>query len=233
MARRPGKSVPAQGLLPGTPRDPDGPDAGWGHENLAWRADHRHVAGLDEVGRGALAGPVVVAAVIFPRGTRLEGLRDSKALSPRRREKLACLIRDSALSWSLGVAEAAEVDRLNVLEATLAAMRQAVDALSPRPDLLLLDAVHLPGSDVPQRRLVKGDRLCASIAAASILAKVERDRRMVEFDRIYTYYRFGENKGYGTTAHLQALESHGPCSIHRRTFRRVRGPEDKPGPLLA
>ena len=113
------------------------------------------------------------------------------------------------------------------------AMRRAVSHLLVTPDLLLLDAVRLPGSEIAQRRLVKGDRLCASIAAASILAKVERDRRMVEFDRIYAYYCFGENKGYGTPAHLAALENQGPCPIHRLSFRRVLGPQERQGTLLA
>jgi ribonuclease HII len=188
---------------------------------------------MDEVGRGALAGPVVVGAVIFPPGTDLEGLRDSKMLSAARREQLAGTIRNMATSWSVGVADAQEVDRLNVLEATFVAMRQALERLAVPPDLLLLDAVRLPGTSIAQRRLVKGDRLCASIAAASILAKVERDRRMVEFDRIHTYYGFGENKGYGTPAHLEALKTRGPCPIHRRSFRRVLGPEETQGPLLA
>ncbi len=224
---------PAQELLPGTPSGARGPDAGWGHEQQAWNRGHGNVAGLDEVGRGALAGPVVVGAVVFPEGTDLAGLRDSKLLSAVRRERLAGEIRKQARCWSLGVAEAEEVDRLNVLEATFVAMRRALSDLAVTPDLLLLDAVRLPGSEISQRRLVKGDRLCASIAAASILAKVERDRRMVEFHRIYTYYCFGENKGYGTPAHLAALESRGPCPIHRLSFRRVVGPKGRQDTLLA
>jgi ribonuclease HII len=217
---------PSQELLPGTPQEPAGPDAGWGHEQQAWADGYRLVAGLDEVGRGALAGPVVVAAVVFAPGADLPGLRDSKALSAQRREELAGEIRDAARCWTVAAVDAQVVDRVNVLEATYVAMRQAVAQLPSTPDLLLLDAVRLPGTEIPQRRLVRGDRLCASIAAASILAKIERDRCMVEFDRIYTYYRFGENKGYGTPAHLAALERQGPCPIHRLSFRRVRGRED-------
>lgn len=234
MKRRSGSAgQPAQELLPGTPSGARGRDAGWGHEQQAWSRGHGNVAGLDEVGRGALAGPVVVGAVVFPEGTDLAGLRDSKLLSAAHRERLAGEIRKQARCWSLGVAEAAEVDRLNVLEATFVAMRRALSDLVVTPDLLLLDAVRLPGSEIAQRRLVKGDRLCASIAAASILAKVERDRRMVEFDRIYTYYCFGENKGYGTPVHLAALEKRGPCPIHRLSFRRVLGPQERQGTLLA
>ena len=208
-------------MLPGAPEVSARRDAGWSHEEKAWAEGRLRVAGLDEVGRGALAGPVVVAAVIFAPATHLEGLRDSKALSPARREKLAVVIREVARAWAIGVSDAALVDRVNVLEATLVAMRDALGQLAPAPDLLLLDALRLPGTTIPQRRLVQGDRISASIAAASILAKVERDRRMVEFARIHPYYSFDENKGYGTRAHLEALELRGPCLIHRRSFRRV------------
>jgi ribonuclease HII len=179
------------------------------------------VAGLDEVGRGALAGPVVVAATVFPVGSRLDGLRDSKLLSPARREALAVEIRRHASVVSVERIEAAEVDRLNVLEATLLAMSRAIERMSPPPDYLLVDALRLPGVTIPQRRLIHGDRVCASIAAASIVAKVERDRMMVEFDGTYPYYGFGDHKGYGTRVHLAALETRGPCPIHRRSFRRV------------
>lgn len=233
MKRRSGGGArPTQELLPGTPQGARGGDAGWGHEQEAWNLGHGIVAGLDEVGRGALAGPVVVGAVVFPVGTQLTGLRDSKLLSAARREALAGEIREQALCWSLGMAGPEEVDSLNVLEATFVAMRRALTLLVPAPEMLLLDALRLPGNHIPQRRLVKGDRVCASIAAASILAKVERDGLMVEFDRIYTYYCFGENKGYGTPAHLAALESRGPCPIHRLSFRRVKVPQEPQSSLL-
>jgi len=196
-------------------------DAGWGHEDEAWAAGALRVAGLDEVGRGALAGPVVVAATIFPVGTRLGGLRDSKLLTPARRAALDIVIRQHVSSVTVERIEADEVDRLNVLEATLLAMSRAIERLSPPPDFLLVDALRLPGVTIPQRRLVHGDRVCASIAAASIVAKVERDRLMVEFEATYPYYGFGDHKGYGTRAHLAALETRGPCPIHRRSFRRV------------
>jgi ribonuclease HII len=210
-----------QDALPGVPAPALARDAGWGFEDDAWAAGYRRVAGLDEVGRGALAGPVVVAAVVLPRGCRLPGLRDSKLLGPRRREGLAAQIRSEALAISVARVEADTVDRVNVLEATLLAMTEAVRRLDPAADFLLIDALRLPGVVVPQRRLVHGDRLSATIAAASIVAKVERDRLMVEFDRTYPYYGFGDHKGYGTQAHLDALESRGPCPIHRRSFHRV------------
>jgi ribonuclease HII len=219
-------------MLPGTPGDPAGRDAGWEHERRAWEAGYRRVAGLDEAGRGALAGPVVAAAVVFGEAVEITSLRDSKALSARQRERLEEEIRDSAVAWGVGSVAPAEVDRLNVLQATLLAMRLALEEIDSPADLLLLDAVRLPGIDTPQRRLVGGDRVCASIAAASILAKVARDRQMVEFDRTYPYYGFGENKGYGTPAHLDALERRGPSPIHRFTFRRVRRPKDPESPLL-
>lgn len=186
------------------------------------------MAGIDEVGRGALAGPVVAAAVIFPPGFQMDGLRDSKLLSPRRREALAAEVRRRATAVAVEEAAAPVVDRVNVLEATLVAMSRAVSHLDPAPDFLLLDAVRLPGSEIPQRRLVQGDRLCASVAAASIVAKVERDRLMVEFDRSYPYYGFGRHKGYGTREHLEALRSRGPSPIHRRTFLRPHAEEGGP-----
>ena len=216
-----------QAAFPGTRTAGAGRDAGWGHEEEAWASGALRVAGLDEVGRGALAGPVVVAAAVFPVGSRLEGLRDSKLLSAARRGELADVIRREASAVTVQRIEADEVDRLNVLEATLLAMWRAIASISPPPDYLLLDAMRLPGVTIPQRRLVHGDRVCASIAAASIVAKVERDRLMVEFDGTYPYYGFGDHKGYGTRAHLAALETRGPCPIHRRSFRRVLS--DPPG----
>jgi ribonuclease HII len=219
---------PSQPGLPGSPPAAAGRDAGWGFEERCWGGGYRAVAGLDEVGRGALAGPVVVAAVVFHPGDRLAGLRDSKLLGAPRREVLAGEIRRRAATVVVERSEPDLVDRVNVLEATLLAMRRAVERLDPAPDLLLLDALRLPGLLIPQRRLVHGDRLCASVAAASIVAKVERDRLMVEFDRCYPYYGFGQHKGYGTKAHLDALRSRGPSPIHRRTFLRRDAAEDGP-----
>jgi len=215
------RSRPRQAALPGEPKAPTGRDAGWVFESRAWAQGFRAVAGVDEVGRGALAGPVLAAAVVFPPGCRPTGLRDSKLLTPARREALALEITDQAAAVALARVEADVVDRINVLQATLVAMSRAVALLAVRPDFLLLDAVRMPGTRLPQRRIVHGDRLSASIAAASIIAKVERDRLMVEFGKTYPYYGFGEHKGYGTRAHIEALERLGPSPIHRRSFRRV------------
>jgi ribonuclease HII len=226
-----GRSGSGQGTLPGTPAPSRSLEAGWEFEKRAWADGCAVVAGSDEVGRGALAGPVVAAMVVFPPGCALTGLRDSKLLSAARREGLAAEIRDAAQAFGFGDIEAAEVDRLDVLQASLKAMRLALASLPAPPDLLLLDAVRLRGVSIPQRRLLGGDRLSATIAAASILAKVRRDERMVELDRTYPYYGFGENKGYGTAAHLQALKQLGPSPVHRRTFRHV-GSHQEESPQL-
>lgn len=207
-------------MLPGTPSPPEHREAGWEFERLAWKDGRVAVVGVDEVGRGALAGPLVVAAVIFPSGSEMGGLRDSKQLPPGRRELLAGAIRERAVGIALERIDPDVVDRINVLEATLLGASRVVSRIRPRPDLVLLDALRLPGCTVPQRQLVRGDRLSASVAAASIVAKVERDRLMVEFDRSYPYYGFGRHKGYGTREHLEALRRRGPSPIHRRTFLR-------------
>ena len=202
----------------------------WAHEDALRREGYRRIAGLDEVGRGSLAGPVVAAAVILDRSSRLPRVRDSKLLSEGRRRQQFGEIALSAVAYGLGIAEAATVDRLNVLEATREAMRSAVNALPDQPDVLLIDAVELPGLDVPQRSLIHGDQRCLSIAAASILAKVFRDEMMKEFDDLFPGYRFRRNKGYGTAEHRQALLSLGPSPLHRRTFEGVLAfPSSKEG----
>ena len=176
------------------------------------------VAGVDEAGRGCLAGPVVAAAVVLsPR--RLAGLRDSKLLTGAARERLYDRILGSCLGWGVGVRGAADVDRLNVHRASLAAMRDAVRGLSPLPDFVLVDAFRIPALFIPQRGVVGGDRLCACIAAASIVAKVTRDREMVGLHRSDDRYGFDRHKGYATPGHLAALARHGPSPAHRRTFR--------------
>jgi ribonuclease HII len=193
----------------------------WTHEDALRRRGFRRVAGVDEVGRGSLAGPVVAAAVILGRSRRLAGVRDSKLLSEKGRRREFAEVALGAVSYGFGVADAATVDRINVLEATRGAMRAAVEALSERPDALLIDALELPDVPLPQRALVHGDRRCLSIAAASILAKVFRDEMMKEFDAFYPAYRFGSNKGYGTAHHCRALRVSGPSPLHRLTFGRV------------
>ncbi len=187
----------------------------------ALRRGYRWVAGLDEAGRGPLAGPVVAAAVMLPRQCRLPGLNDSKRLSESDRERLYQEVLKKASGVGVGMASAQEIDCMNILEATRLAMGRALTALAPPPDLLLIDALTLPSVRLPQRPIVKGDSLSASIAAASIIAKVYRDRLMTDSHRTYPQYNFKAHKGYPTTEHLHLLKRYGPCPIHRRTFRPV------------
>lgn len=181
-------------------------------------------AGVDEVGRGPLAGPVLAAAVVF-RGSGPDGLCDSKKLTARRRQALAEEIKATALCWSLGRAEVAEIDRLNILRASHLAMQRAVAALAARPDIVLVDGNLLPRFEIPALAIVRGDDRVPEISAASIIAKVARDAEMAELAAIYPGYGFEQHKGYGTAAHLAALELLGPCVLHRRTFAPVRKAE--------
>ncbi len=187
-------------------------------ERELWSAGKEYIAGVDEVGRGPLAGPVVTAAVILPKDFSLLGVDDSKKLSPKRREELFEQIKEAAVCWAIGRREPDRIDAVNILEATKEAMRDAVKALPVRPDHVLIDAVRLQGLDMPQTSIIKGDARSVSIAAASILAKVTRDREMVEMAGIYPGYAFESNKGYGTSAHYEGLRKLGPCPIHRKTF---------------
>ena len=180
------------------------------------------VAGLDEVGRGCLAGPVVAAAVILPERHRIKGIRDSKVLPRARREALYELILDRAQSVGVGCVEVEVIDRINILQATKLAMHEALGRMPERPDHLLIDALSLRDVEVPQRAIIDGDAISASIAAASIVAKVTRDRICDEFDRRYPAYGFARNKGYGTRTHVDALLEQGPCAWHRRTFSPIR-----------
>jgi ribonuclease HII len=187
-------------------------------ERELWSAGKEYIAGVDEVGRGPLAGPVVTAAVILPKDFSLLGVDDSKKLSPKRREELFEQIKEAAVCWAIGRREPDRIDAVNILEATKEAMLDAVKALPVRPDHVLIDAVRLQGLDMPQTSIIKGDARSVSIAAASILAKVTRDREMVEMAGIYPGYAFESNKGYGTSAHYEGLRKLGPCPIHRKTF---------------
>ena len=187
-------------------------------ERELWSAGKEYIAGVDEVGRGPLAGPVVTAAVILPKDFSLLGVDDSKKLSPKRREELFEQIKEAAVCWAIGRREPDRIDAVNILEATKEAMLDAVKALPVRPDHVLIDAVRLQGLDMPQTSIIKGDARSVSIAAASILAKVTRDREMVEMAGIYPGYAFESNKGYGTAAHYEGLRKLGPCPIHRKTF---------------
>jgi len=190
-------------------------------EQAAWRRGLTRVAGVDEAGRGPLAGPVVAAAVILPPGGRIEGVDDSKRLTTEERTRLCDVIGARAVAVGVGMADPATIDRVNILEATRLAMRQALAALAAAPELVLTDYVVLDGLECPQKNLVQGDRRSASVAAASIVAKVTRDRIMEAADRDYPEYGFGRHKGYPTPEHRAALVRHGPCPLHRRTFAGV------------
>lgn len=176
------------------------------------------ICGIDEAGRGPLAGPVVAGAVILPKDCRIFYLNDSKKVSEKRRELLFQEIMEKAVSCGVGIVSPGRIDEINILQATYEAMRQAVSRLSVTPQILLNDAVTIPGIDIPQVPIVKGDAKSVSIAAASILAKVTRDRMMEEYGKQYPEYGFAKHKGYGTAAHIQALRTYGPCPIHRRSF---------------
>nr|WP_243112774.1 ribonuclease HII [Caproiciproducens sp. NJN-50] len=188
------------------------------YENAARRDGLSLVCGIDEAGRGPLAGPVFAAAVIFPPHIRIEGLNDSKKLTPKRREELYGVILQTALAYGIGFASEDEIDKVNILQATFLAMRRAFDRLQLRPDCALVDGNRMPDLGVETRLIVKGDSLSASIAAASILAKVSRDRVMCQIDEIYPGYGFAKHKGYGTSLHREMLRKMGPCPVHRRTF---------------
>lgn len=181
-------------------------------------ADRGYLCGIDEVGRGPLSGPVVAAAVILPKDHRILYLNDSKKLSEKKREELYDVIMREAVAVGIGMAPPSRIDEINILQATYEAMRQAISRLSVKPDLLLNDAVTIPEVPIPQLAIIGGDRKSVSIAAASIVAKVTRDRMMVEYEDMFPGYKFAKNKGYGTAEHIAALKELGPCPIHRRSF---------------
>jgi ribonuclease HII len=176
------------------------------------------ICGIDEVGRGPLAGPVVAGAVILPRGVRILHINDSKKLSEKRRNELFEVIAERAVRWSVASSSPKRIDEINILQADYEAMQKAIRRLGVTPDLILADAVTIPGVSIRQNGIVHGDALVQPIAAASIMAKVTRDRYMTAVDRLYPEYSFASNKGYGTAAHIAALKKYGPCPIHRMTF---------------
>ena len=180
------------------------------------------IAGVDEVGRGALCGPVVAAAVIFQGRPPVRGINDSKQLTAARREKLKPRILHNALSFGIGIVSAEEIDRVNIYQATLKAMRLALEQLSPSPDFILVDGNRISGLPVANLNLIKGDARCITIAAASILAKVTRDHLMQSYASMYPMYDWGSNKGYSCKSHFRALHEHGPISFHRKSFRPVQ-----------
>ena len=177
-----------------------------------------YVCGIDEVGRGPFAGPVVACAVILPKDCNILYINDSKKLSEKRREELYEIIIKEAVAYGIGIKDNNRIDEINILQATYEAMREAISNLSVKPDVLLNDAVTIPGVDIKQVPIIKGDAKSISIGAASIVAKVTRDRMMAEFDEKYPGYEFAKNKGYGTAAHIEGLKKYGPCEIHRRSF---------------
>lgn len=184
----------------------------------AEQAGAKFICGIDEVGRGPLAGPVVACAVILPLGLKIPYVNDSKKVTALRREKLYDEIMEKAIAVGIGIRDEKRIDEINILQATYEAMREAIGNLKVQPDILLNDAVTIPGVDIPQVPIIKGDASSISIAAASIVAKVTRDRMMVDYDAVYPGYDFASNKGYGTKVHTEALRSMGPTPIHRRSF---------------
>lgn len=190
------------------------------YEKTAWASGAKLVAGVDEVGRGSLFGPVVAAAVVLDPCYRIRGLRDSKLLPAERREVLTQRIREHAVAWAIAAVDAARIDQINIYHASRLAMHEAVSLLKPAADYLLIDAMRLH-CDVPQQPIIHGDALSASVAAASILAKVERDRMISEWDPVFPVYGLRSNKGYSTPKHLAALREHGPSPLHRQSFAPV------------
>lgn len=188
------------------------------YEHNAYMRGFTAVCGIDEAGRGPLAGPVCAAAVLLPEGLVIDGLNDSKKLSEKKRELLFPVIEENALAFGIGFADEKEIDEINILQATFLAMRRAFDAMQRRCDYVLVDGNRMPPMPVPGETVVKGDAKSPSIAAASILAKVSRDRVMLEYAKQYPEYQFEKHKGYGTKAHVEALHAFGPSPIHRRTF---------------
>ncbi|MBQ1240809.1 MAG: ribonuclease HII [Lachnospiraceae bacterium] len=176
------------------------------------------ICGVDEAGRGPLAGPVVAGAAILPKDQVILYLNDSKKLSEKRREELFLEVKEKAVAWSVGIVSPARIDEINILQATYEAMREAIKGLQMVPDVLLNDAVTIPGLSITQVPIIKGDAKSVSIAAASVLAKVTRDHMMVEYDQLYPEYGFAKHKGYGTAAHTAAIRELGPTPIHRMTF---------------
>lgn len=192
----------------------------WDIENVIYDEGETLLCGVDEAGRGPLAGPVCAAAVILPRGLEIEGLNDSKKLSEKKREALFDLICAEAVSYGIAFASVEEIESMNILNAAMKAMNRAIAKLSPQPSLALIDGNRNSAIELPSRCIVKGDSKCADIAAASVLAKVTRDRHMLQMAEKYPQYGFEKHKGYGTKLHYEALREYGPCDIHRPSFLR-------------
>jgi len=192
------------------------------HDESFLRKGFNKIAGIDEAGRGPLAGPVVAASVILKNYTTIKGLRDSKKVPEKERESLFNAIKEAALDIGIGIVEPEEIDRINILKATKLAMQDAVNKLSIVPDLLIIDAVKIPSVSIKQISYPKCESISASVAAASIIAKVTRDRIMLDYHKIYPQYHFDRHKGYSTSEHLELIRIHGPCPIHRKSFCGVK-----------
>ena len=189
------------------------------YENKLHEQGIQFIAGIDEAGRGPLAGPVVVGAVIMKPDSFIEGVNDSKKISESKREKLYEQITEEAVAWSVGIVTEKEIDELNILNATKKALEKAIEGLKVKPERLIVDALeHIDTKGIPYTSVIKGDAKIYSISAASIIAKVTRDRIMREYDEVYPEYGFAKHKGYGTAMHIQAIKEHGPCPLHRKTF---------------
>lgn len=188
------------------------------YEDMAKKKGYCSICGVDEAGRGPLAGNVYAAAVILPENCKIEGINDSKKLSEKKREQLFDIICEEALSYSIGIASVQEIDNINILQATFLAMKRAIDGLKTTPDYVLVDGNTMPHIDIQGEAIIKGDAKSISIAAASILAKVSRDRYMKQMDKLYPEYQFAKHKGYGTALHIQLIKEYGPCEIHRKSF---------------
>ncbi len=192
------------------------------YENKYYEQGYKYIAGVDEAGRGPLAGPVFAAAVIFEKGVYIPEINDSKKLTEKKREELFDVIKDKALAYAIVSVDEKEIDRINILNATLKCFNMAVSELSVKPEIALIDGNRCGEMPVPYETIVKGDSKSMSIAAASILAKVSRDRYIMELDSVYPEYNFKKHKGYGTKEHLEAIQKYGPCPIHRLSFRGVK-----------
>lgn len=189
------------------------------YENDLRNKGYKYICGIDEAGRGPLAGPVVVASVIMPANSIIEGVNDSKKVSEKKREKLYDLILEEAISYGVGIIGQDEIDEINILNATKKGLTMSLQELTPKPDLIIVDALtHIDTLGIPYESIIKGDAKCYSISAASIIAKVTRDRIMREWDKVYPQYGFAQHKGYGTSAHINAIKEFGPCPLHRRSF---------------
>jgi ribonuclease HII len=192
------------------------------YEEEMFALGYELIGGIDEAGRGPLAGPVVACAVILPKNAKIPGIDDSKKLSPNMREKLCKIISNIVIDWGVGIVNEQTIDKVNILQATYLAMEKAIKSLKEKPQFLLVDGSRIPHIDIPQKPIINGDQLSISIQAASILAKVIRDRIMIEYDKEFPQYGFAKHKGYGTAFHIESIKKYGICKIHRKSFEPIK-----------